>query len=99
MPRFVDCTTPEQPAETQGFIATDIVQVRVRELEQLGELLDAAVLAGGNLIESINFELSGPQQWHAQVLEIAMNDARRKAQQMADVAAVQVEPGLLSVQV
>jgi uncharacterized protein len=128
-PRFVDRPTPEQPAETQGFIATNIVQVRVRELEQLGELLDAAIQAGGNLIESINFELSEPQQWHDQALEIAMNDARRKAEQlaglagtqlgavwsisetdrfpiaargvaeMADVAAVPVEPGLLSVQV
>jgi uncharacterized protein len=129
MPRFVDRPTPDQPAETQGFIATNIVQVRVRELEQLGELLDAAVQAGGNLIESINFELSDPQQWHDQALEVAMNDARRKAEQlaalagtqlgavwsitetdrfpiaargvaeMADVAAVPVEPGLLSVQV
>jgi uncharacterized protein len=128
-PRFIDRPTPEQPAETQGFLAANIVQVRVRELEQLGELLDAAVQAGGNLIESINFELSEPQEWHDQALETAMNDARRKAEQlaalagtqlgavwsisetdrfpvaaqavpeMADMAGVPVEPGLLSVQV
>jgi uncharacterized protein len=90
IPRFVERTTPEQPSETQEFIATNIVQVRVRELEQLGELLDAAVHTGGNLIGSINFELSEPQQRHTQALEIAMNDARRKAEQLAALAGTQL---------
>jgi uncharacterized protein len=101
----------------------------VRDIDRIGELLDSAVEAGGNVIESINFELSEPSNLHEQALETAMSDARRKAQhlanlagaqlgavwtisetdrfprpavgvpELADVAQVPVEPGVLSVEV
>ena len=41
-----------------GYTASNIVMVRTTDLASLGTLLDQAVKAGANTIESINFEVS-----------------------------------------
>jgi uncharacterized protein YggE len=73
-----------------GFSASNIVQVTDRNLDNLGDLLDAAVNAGGNRIDSIRFQVSDPQTALDQARENAMNDARHKAEQLASLAGVQL---------
>lgn len=73
-----------------GFSASNIVQVTDRNLANMGDLLDAAVSAGGNRIDSIRFQVSDPQTALDQARENAMNDARHKAEQLASLAGVQL---------
>lgn len=73
-----------------GFIATNMVQVTVRDLDNLGSLLDAAVAAGGNQIEGISFEISDQADLLDQAREAAMQDARRKADQLAGLAGARL---------
>lgn len=76
---------PQAP-EVTGYRAYNVVEVRVRNLTNLGGMLDAAVEAGGNIIESIRFDIGEPDQLLQQARVDAMQDARQKAEQLAGLA-------------
>lgn len=63
----------------QGYVATNVVQLRVRDLPKLGEVLDAAITDGANTLNGISFGLAEP--------EPAMDDARKEAVQAAKARA------------
>jgi len=69
-----------------GFNVNNNVTVRIRNLANLGTLLDQAVTAGANNIQSIQFELSDPETQLQQARVEAINNARTKAQQLAGLA-------------
>jgi uncharacterized protein YggE len=69
-----------------GYTATNIVEVKIKNLDTLGELLDAAVQAGGNTVEGINFEVSDSAALLDQAREAAMQDARHKAEHLVSLA-------------
>jgi uncharacterized protein len=84
-PRYTQ--TSQQTGPTlAGYVAINIVEVRVREIGGLGEVLDAAVEAGGNTIDSIRFEFGDPSEVLEQARSAAMNDAQGKAEQLASLA-------------
>lgn len=76
----------EGPAELRGYRARNLVEVRVRDLGILGDVLDTAVAAGGNTIEGIRFEVSDVAALLEQARAAAMNDAIAKAQQLTALA-------------
>jgi len=63
-------------------------QVQVRDVEQVGEVLAAAVDAGANYIGGINFTIADPQALATEARALAMDDAASKAGQLADLAGV-----------
>lgn len=79
-----------QQRELQGYQATNIVEVTVGNLDELGTLLDAAVEAGGNTIESIRFEVSNTDEVVAQAREAAVNNAREKAEQLTSLLGAEL---------
>jgi uncharacterized protein YggE len=76
----------QQERQLVGYVASNIVEVQLEDLDPLGELLDTAVQAGGNRIEGIRFEISDPSALLNQAREAAWNDARDKAAQLAELA-------------
>ena len=66
-----------------GYTVTNSVQVTVRNLANMGSLLDAAVTAGSNQVNGITFDFSNPSQLTDQARTAAMQDAQHKAQQLA----------------
>jgi hypothetical protein len=78
--------------ELVGYTATNTVQVRTTDLENLGALLDAAVSAGGNRIDSIAFQVSDPGELLDQARETAWADAMHKAEQLAGLAGQELGP-------
>jgi uncharacterized protein YggE len=82
-------TTPVTPTLV-GYIATNLVQVRTQELDTLGELLDAAVQAGANRVQSISFEVSDSAALLDQAREAAWMDAQHKASQLAELAGAEL---------
>lgn len=79
----------QQPTLT-GYRATNTVQITVRDLANMGVVLDGAVEAGGNTIDSIQFKLSDPEEAARQAREAAMNDATAKAEQLTSLAGAQL---------
>lgn len=69
-----------------GYTATNTVEVTVRNLNNLGTLLDQVVSAGGNTVQNISFDLSNPSQGMDQARDAAMKDALHKAQQLASLS-------------
>lgn len=66
------------------------LNVTVRETSRVGELLSAAVEAGANLVNYVNFDIEdrGPLQAEARTSAVA--DARDRAQQLADILGLTV---------
>jgi uncharacterized protein YggE len=78
--------TQQGPPELVGFVATNIIEVMVRDLDDLGDLLDAAIQAGGNQIQGIRFEVEDPAELFDQAREAAWEDATHKAEQLAELS-------------
>jgi uncharacterized protein YggE len=89
-PRYEERPSAEGQRELVGYTATNVVEVRVGDLEAIGGILDAAVQAGGNRIEGIRFEVSEPAAYLDEAREIAWNDARHKADQLAGLAGAEL---------
>lgn len=72
------------------FIATNRVTVRLNNTEDVGRVLDAAVEAGSNNIQSISFDLRDPAPEKDRALTMAIEDASRKAGVAASAAGVEL---------
>lgn len=73
-----------------GFTAMNTVEVRVREIDQVGDLLDAATAAGANTIQGIRFETEDPSEASGQARKVAMEDAQHKAAQLAQLVGAEL---------
>ena len=66
-----------------GYRVVNSVQITVRDLKNLGAILDQAVSLGSNQINGISFSLAEPAALEDMARKAAMEDARRKAQLFA----------------
>jgi uncharacterized protein YggE len=73
-----------------GYRVTNTVIAKVRDVEEVGAVIDAVVTAGGDLvrISSIDFSVDDPEAYYAEVRELAMAEAADKAEQLADLAGL-----------
>ena len=74
----------------KGFRATDMLQVRVRDLATTGTLVSRLVDKGANAVEGIDFSVDGADTTLDQLRGDATRDARRKAAIYADAAGVKL---------
>jgi len=65
------------------FVATQTLTVTVRDLSKLEPVLESLVEAGGNRIDSIQYETSEMRKYRDQARELAVKAAREKAQALA----------------
>lgn len=83
-----DELTGEQ--RTQGYTVSNSVLVKVRDVDQVGEVLDATSSAGANNIGSISFTVADPTPLMDEARDKAIADAIRKGEQMAAAAGVRL---------
>ena len=78
--------------EIIGFQVTNIVTVKVREIENIGTIIDAVIAAGGDFtrINSISFTVDDPTPYYEQARAQAMEYAKAKAEQLADLGGVEL---------
>ena len=72
------------------YSVDNTVNVTVRDLEKLGDLLDAAVSAGANNIYSIQCDVEDKAEATKEARAQAVEDAKVEAQELADVAGVKL---------
>ena len=75
-----------------GYRVTNSVEVTVRDVHKLGEMLDAVVGAGANQVTGISFRVEKCEQLLDQARKLAMADAKRKAELLAGEAGVVLGP-------
>lgn len=85
--RTVDRKTPQ---ERTVFVADSTLSVTVRDLDQVGPVIEAAVGAGATSVRNVRFEVSDPARARTQALEQAVDGARIKADSMAGAAGATV---------
>lgn len=89
-PRYLFPDGNGEPREPQitGYEASNTLTVRLRELERLGTLLDEAVTLGVNQGGNIVFTNDDPSATLAEARRDAVDDARERAETLADAAGV-----------
>jgi uncharacterized protein YggE len=79
-----------EPPRIVGYQVSNQVTARVRELDQLGAVLDALVSAGANSINGPLFEIADPTPLLEQARDAAVADALAKAKRYAAAAGVEL---------
>ena len=79
-----------------GYQFTNTVRVTVRNLKTVAAVVDDSVAAGATTIQGISFRLADPKSVEAQARQLAMNDARAKADALASAAGVSIK-GVASI--
>ncbi len=67
------------PPRIVGYTVSNQVTIRVREIDQLGTILDHVVTSGSNRVNGISFAFSNADEMLDQARALAMADAIRKA--------------------
>lgn len=85
----------EQLQEIIGYQVSNLVQVKVRKLDALGQVLDELVQQGANHVQGISFSVAEPSPLLDQARRKAVGEAHRKAVLYAKEAGVAVGQVLL----
>ena len=75
-----------------GYRVNNTVIVKVRKVEDIGAIIDAAARAGGDYIRinSISFTVEDPSEFQEEAREKAMADAQAKGKQLAEAGGVKL---------
>lgn len=76
--------------EPDGYRASNLVSVRLADMDRLGDLLRQALDAGANRIDGISFGLRDPDGLDAALQVAAARDARSRAAALADALGVKL---------
>jgi len=86
---------PQQEYDSEGkptgeikYLVDNSVHVTVRDLDTIGELLNALVTAGANSINGIQFDVADKTQALSAARKAAMQNAQIIAQELADAGGV-----------
>ena len=83
-------------SEIKGYIATNMVSVRIRALDKTGAVLDAAIADGANAMNGLYFGLQDPRPSEDQARKLAVADAVARATLLSEAAGTKLGP-ILSI--
>ncbi len=85
-----------KPPELSGYELSNVVEVTVRDLAKLGDVVDGALKAGATSMDSLTFRLDDPAPAERQARVRAMANARARADVLAEAAGLSIN-GVASV--
>ncbi len=74
------------------YVVENTVYVTVRDLNKLGQMLDVVVRSGANTINGIQFDILDKSAAESQARKLAVENAKKQAQELADAAGVKLGP-------
>jgi uncharacterized protein len=74
------------PPRINGYQVSNSVTVVVRDLEDLGSILDQSVTVGANTVNGVTFSVADPSEILNEARRAAFADAQEKAELYADVS-------------
>jgi uncharacterized protein YggE len=95
---WVETVTDPQTGVPTGEVVYHLshsIQVTLRGLERVGELLAAVIGAGANTISGVEFTVEDPGALVEEARQEALQDARSKAERMAEMLGVVVGQPIL----
>jgi uncharacterized protein len=85
-----DYSESGNPTDITGFEVMNQVNVTIRDIDAVGDLLDAVVGAGANSIWGVQFFVDDPRPFATEARVAAVEDAREKARQLAEAAGMEL---------
>ena len=82
----------DTPPSVVGYVAANTLRVRVRDLAELGGVLDRVVGSGANQMHGLAFALSDPRPAEDAARAEAVRDAQAKARVLAEAAGIELGP-------
>ena len=73
-----------------GYRVSNLVQVKVRKIDDVGKIVDAAVNAGANSLGGLYFTIDDSSKAEADARKLAVKNAMDKAKQLTDAAGVKL---------
>lgn len=70
-------------SEIIGYEITQTLEVKIRDLEKVGDILGKAAAAGANQVGSLSFTFDDPEKLNAEARQKAITNAKEKAQDLA----------------
>jgi len=83
-------STADAPLKITGYLAGNLLDVTVRDLNELGQIVDAMTNAGVNRIDGIRFAIADPKPLLDRARVLAVKEAIRKAAVHARAANIAV---------
>jgi uncharacterized protein YggE len=89
---WMEQSTSSDGTDTVKYHVSNSVMVTIRDLDQVGNVLDAAIEAGANQIYGVTFSLENPKTMAETARTQAVADAKAKAGSLADLTGVKLGP-------
>jgi uncharacterized protein YggE len=80
----------DRPDSITGFWVRNSISATLRDLTTVGAILQGAIEAGANEIHGLQFTVSNPDSIEDVARRLAVQDARRRAESLADAAGASV---------
>ena len=80
------------PSEVTNFQVQNQVNVVIRDISKVGDVLDGAVAAGANTIYGVSFYVDDSTAASSQARALAVQDAQKRAQELAEAAGMTLGP-------
>jgi uncharacterized protein YggE len=85
-----DYSANANPPRITGYTFTNLVAALIRDVNQVGEAIDAALTAGATNVDQLAFRLEDPSDAERRAREAAVADARARANGLAASAGVSI---------
>lgn len=69
-----------------NYVVTNMLQITIRDIGKVSQAIDAAAAAGANNVYNLTFQSSASKEGYHQALREAVNDAKAKAEVLAQSA-------------
>ncbi|WP_342515049.1 SIMPL domain-containing protein [Sporosarcina sp. FSL K6-1522] len=81
----------------RGYEVTNAINVTMKAIDQVGNVIDVAVQNGANRISNVQFTVEHEQLHYQQALSLALKDALAKAQTMAKTMQLPLDPTPINI--
>ncbi len=88
--RQISQSSQNNPPKISGYVASNTIVVRLRDLAKLGEILDSTVGQGANQFNGLSFGLQDPKPSEDAARRAAVADAMARAHLYASAAGVRL---------
>jgi uncharacterized protein YggE len=91
---FEDVSYVNNKRERLGYKVANSIQVNVRAIKEIGNILDAVADAGANSVQGIQFDTEKRRTYEIEALKLAVENARKKADVIAVSAGRSIKKAL-----
>jgi uncharacterized protein len=87
------------PQGISGYRVTNMVNITIRDINQVGAVLQATTEAGANAVHGVYFSVADTAALEAEARTAAITNARARAQSLAELAGVELGEVLMITEV